>query len=407
MQSILIVDDLESIHEMLDAVIQPIGFNTAFATDGKVALEKLRKERYDIILTDINMKPMDGLALLAEIRKIDPAAIVIMMSGYANIDNATKSLKLGAFDFLTKPFKVDQLMSAITRATAERRKRLESSDGSILEVASILAGDSAAVKRLRDSIERHAQTNTPLLLIGESGTQKSSIAAIIHEKGPNADGAFITVDVTQLDEAALVANLVAADGTAGKSVADASGGTLFIRNVDALPHPLQVPLGNLIRTLKGETRFICSTSRDLEKLVEKGDFEDALYFRIAANVIDVPTLRDRAEDIPAIALAYLSKKGLANITLGAKANALMQAYRWPRNYTELKSALESAAEQAKDGAISPDNLPDSLRDLSSWPSLAEYLEQQAKRYRSQVLAACQGDRERAAEILGCDVAELV
>ncbi len=406
MQSILIVDDLESIHEMLDAVIQPTGYSTVFATDGQIALEKMRRERFDIVLTDINMKPMDGIALLAKIREIDPAAIVIMMSGYANVDNATKALKLGAFDFLTKPFKVDQLMSAISRATDERRKRLEASSGIATDVASILAGDSPAVKKLKDSIERLAKTNTPVLFTGESGTQRASLAAIVHEKSAAAEGAFIALDAKQLDAEALHAELVGNEEQPAKAIVSATGGTLFVANIDHLPLTIQRSVGQQIRELKGELRFICSTSRDLERQVEKGEFEDALYFRIATNVVEPPPLRERAEDIPAIAMAFLSKKGYANAGLGDRASALLQAYRWPGNYVELKEVLEAAASAADGAVIGQDHLPEKLSDTSNWPSLADYLAAQGDRYRQQVLRACQGDRERAAGILGCDAAEL-
>lgn len=127
MHSILIVDDIESIHEILNAVIEPIGFNTAFATDGPTAIEMVEQNHYDIVLTDINMKPMDGLDLLEKLKAINPNIIVVMMSGYATIENATRSLKLGAFDFITKPFKVDELIAAINRATKESEKLSEAS----------------------------------------------------------------------------------------------------------------------------------------------------------------------------------------------------------------------------------------------------------------------------------------
>ena len=406
MHSILIVDDLESIHEMLDAVIQPIGYNTAFATNGEIALEKLRKERFDIVLTDINMKPMDGIALLGKIKAIDPTAIVIMMSGFANVDNATKALKLGAFDFLTKPFKVDQLMASINRATVERRKRLEAASGASADVASILAGDSPAVKKLKETIERHAKNNAPLLLLGEQGTQKASIANIVHEKSAAAAGPFLALDAKTLSAEQLAEELVSANGEKGKTLAAASSGTLFLSNVDLLPAPIQKALGNQIRDLRGDTRFICATASDLERLVEAGSFEDALYFRIAANIVHTPSLRDRSEDIPAISMAFLSKKGHASIAIGERAAALMQAYRWPGNYAELKDVLETAAASARDGSIGLEQLPDKLQDLSGWPTLADHLEEQARRYRHQVLAACQGDRERAAQVLDCDPADL-
>ncbi len=284
MQSILIVDDLESIHEMLDAVIQPIGYNTAFATDGEIALQKIREERYDIVLTDINMKPMDGLALLAQIKEADPEAIVIMMSGYANVENATQALKLGAFDYLTKPFKVDQLMNSIARAAAERKKRRQSGNAAAAQNSILLSGDSETAKSLNERLTRAAKLPTPLLITGDTGTQKANIAALVHARSDAAGEPFVTIDAKKADSGELPGMLFDSAGAASETIRSAEGGFLFLANIDAIPRELQASLGTLIRDLKGETRVICSSSHDLEQLVEQGQFEDGLYFRIANNL---------------------------------------------------------------------------------------------------------------------------
>ncbi|EDY84857.1 Sigma-54 interaction domain family [Verrucomicrobiia bacterium DG1235] len=406
MQSILIVDDLESIHEMLDAVIQPIGYNTAFATDGEIALQKIREEHYDIVLTDINMKPMDGLALLAQIKEADPNAIVIMMSGYANIENATKALKLGAFDYLTKPFKVDQLMASIERASIERKKRLESGNGSAAQNSILLSGDSIAIKSFVERLNRAAKLPTPLLVTGEAGTQKASIAAIVHAKSELAGGPFVTIDAKKLDPAELAETLLNSEGAPSDTILSARDGFLFVANVDAVPSDLQNSLGNLIRDLKGETRVICSSSIDLEQLVEDGEFEDALYFRIANNALHVPSLRDRADDIAALSLAYFAQEHLPFTAIGENAGALLQGYRWPGNYTELQEVLSSAAAIAEDQTIREADLPEKLRDTSSWPNLEQHLAAQTEQYKRAVVKACQGDTAKAAQILGCDPSDL-
>lgn len=406
MQSILIVDDLESIHEMLDAVIQPIGYHTAFATDGEIALRKIREEHYDIVLTDINMKPMDGLALLEQIKEADPNAIVIMMSGYANVDNATRALKLGAFDFLTKPFKVDQLMASISRASSERKKRLEAGSVKAGQNTILLAGDSEAARTLSDRIHRAAKLPTPLLVTGETGTQKASVVAMVHAKSPLSEGPIVTLDAKTADPEALVAELFDEEGKPGETVQAAQGGFVHIANIDRFPLDKQAALGNLIRDLKGETRIVCSSSRDLEQLIEAGKFEDALYFRIANNALPIPSLRDRSEDLPAMALAYFAQNNLPQSAIGEQASALLQAYRWPGNYDELQEILAAAATVADDQTIHEQDLPESLRDTSHWPNLEEFLAQQSQRYRSQVLQACQGDKAKAAQILACDPSDL-
>lgn len=401
MQSILIVDDLESIHEMLEAVIQPIGFNTVFATDGETALEKLRQETFEIVLTDINMTPMDGLTLLGEIRKIDPDAVVLMMSGFANVENATEALKLGAFDFLTKPFKVDQLMASINRAAVERKKRREAKSNVQADLDCILTGTSEAAKKLTESVKRHAKSKTPLLITGETGTQKSAIASIIHGQSEGSDHTLVTIDARKLDEHEFYAQLHTPDGVPSEIIESAKGGTLFIANIDRVALATQAKLGNLIRDLKGQVRVICSSSRDLDALVEAGEFEDVLFFRIATSVIEAPALRDRSEDLPAMVMAYFAENGLTQLSTGSQATALLGAYQWPGNYAELKETLDAAAETVgTDNVIHKDNLPEKLSDTSSWPTLAEHLEAQASRYRAQVLKACQGDSGKAAQVLG-------
>lgn len=406
MQSILIVDDLESIHEMLGAVIQPIGYNTAFATDGEIALQKIRQEHYDIVLTDINMKPMDGLTLLAQIKEADPNAIVIMMSGYANIDNATKALKLGAFDYLTKPFKVDQLMRSINRASEAHKKRSSSSSSFTSQNSLILSGDSELARSFSDRLNRAAKLPTPLLITGDAGTQKAQIAAVVHARSDLAGQAFVTIDAKKAGPTELSELLFEADGAPSETVRSALGGFLFISNIDAIPQQMQAELGNLIRDLKGDIRVVCSSSRDLEQMVEAGEFEDALYFRIANNALQVPALRDRPEDISAIALAYFAQNHLAFNTIAETAVALMQGYRWPGNYTEFQEVLSAAAEAGEGQTIHQNDLPEKLRDISSWPNLEAYLAEQAERYKQAVLKACRGDSAKAAQILRIDAAEL-
>lgn len=406
MHSILIVDDLESIHEMLDAVIQPIGYDTAFASDGEMALKKFSQGRYDIVLTDINMKPMDGLELLRQLKEIDPNVIVMMMSGYANVENATRSLKLGAFDFLTKPFKVDQLMDALKRASKVRLKATQGAAKSDADVSSLLVGESPRGRKLREAIARHAKAQSPLLLIGEIGSQKRVIASLIHQRSEAREAPFEEIDLKTASAAEIQDLLVDRDGRPGSLVQSAKGGTLLASNLDCLPRELHTAFAALLRDAKADLRVVCSTTRDLERMVEKGEFDDALYFRIATNPLQVPPLRERSDDLPAIARAHLAKEGRQDLTLSAQAAALLKGYRWPGNFSEFVETLDAAAANAERGVIGEEALPDKLRDFSSWPSLEQHLEEQAAAYKGKVLAACLGDRARAAEILGCAESEL-
>ncbi|MEM9158139.1 MAG: sigma-54 dependent transcriptional regulator [Verrucomicrobiota bacterium] len=402
MPSILIVDDQESIHEMLDSVVQPMGFETSFASNGSEALEKFKQQPSDIVLTDIRMEAMDGIQLLAEVRKINPKAIVIMMSGYADTKNAMASLKQGAFDYLTKPFKVDQLISAIKRAILKIREQAAEKKETNEDPSQALIGDSAAIGKLRQTIAKLATTKTPILLQGEAGTQKALIASLIHESDSSEEESpFISVDCKSISPEGLRIQLIQ-----GQSIDQAKGGTLFIRDVDELPIDLQGELGNKIREVKTEVRIICSSGLDLEAKVNQGAFDDSLFYRISTIPVHIPSLRERSQDVPLLAISILQKSGIEDLEFNGRAKALLQGYRWPGNYTELKEVVEAAAGQAEDGQIGGDDLPEKVKNIEAWPTLSEHLQESTHEYMIRVLQACQGDVERAAKILECEKEKL-
>ena len=189
MPAVLIVDDLLSIHEMLDAVIQPTGFATAFCTDGEKALVRYKAEKYDLVLADIDMKPMDGITLLKQLKLYDPNCVVIIMTAYASTDSAIQALKFGAFDYLQKPFKVDELIATLKRGMEFRKTSAERSARSTLsatkstEIEHRLIGQSAKAKKLIQQIKKLSAVHTPVLLVGESGTGKGSVAEVLHATG--------------------------------------------------------------------------------------------------------------------------------------------------------------------------------------------------------------------------------
>lgn len=400
MQSILIVDDLDTIHDMLDTVVQPLGYQTAFASNGRQALQMYQEKAYDIVLTDISMEPMDGLELLVRLRETDPKAIVIMMSGYADIDKAMRSLRGGAYDFLTKPFKVDQLIKAINRAAAKSRevKSGASQGGS----ESDLIGESQVARKLRQAIDKLAGTNTPILLQGEIGTQRSLIAHILHDKSEARDEAFVTVDCAAAEAEELKARLIGSDGQGGSALKDARGGTLFIKDIDKLPIELQPRLGEIISETKGDLRFICSSCLNLESRVDSGKFDDSLFYRISTVPVSVPSLRDRPEDVPSIAQAILRERKLDDIEISAEAKSLLQGYLWHGNVRELRETIETAAAVCEENRIDPDDLPEKISNVDSWPTLQDFMGEKSQEYMQRVLNACQGDVDRAAQVLKCD-----
>jgi len=405
MQSILIVDDMEPIHEMLDTFVQPLGYSTRFASNGNDAIKAYQEERPDIVLTDIKMAPMDGLELAQKLKAIDPEVIVIMMSGHASMDNALTSLKVGAFDYLTKPFKIDQLMAAISRAS----KLIESQQpGQSDESAGFLIGKSTAANSLKESIAHVSKSSSPVLLQGEKNTQKSLIAARISQSQASEDSnaPFVVFNCKDTDPNCIREKLLGEDKLGGTLLKEAEGGTLLIENIDALPRESQSKAAEIVTDHKTQTRFIVSTSENLEQLVDKGAFDDTLYYRISSHTIDVPSLKERSEDIPLIAKSILSDLGKDEIQIGERAQSLLQSYRWPGNFKELQEAIEHAADQCSDGTIHAENLPERVNDLSEWSKLADYIEEATLEYKRRVLQACHGDLELAAEVLGCEQGQL-
>lgn len=404
MQSILIVDDIKSIHEMLDTIVQPLGYSTHYASNGNDALKAYQETRPHIVLADIKMAPMDGLELTKKIKEIDPEAIVIMMSGNASMENALIALKIGAFDYLTKPFKVDQLMSAISRAT-ERLKTRQSQQG---KIADALIGNSQAVQALKQAINRVANSTAPALLLGETGTQKSLVASHIHQSqaNPESDSPFLSFDCKANETNVIREQLIGENMGGGPLLEASEGGTLFLGNIDALPLELQNEANNIIRDVKMQTRFIFSTSKNLEQLVESNEFNDSLYYRISSLAVQVPSLKERPEDIPSIANSILKALDMEAIEINEQARALLQSYRWPGNFEELQEAIEHAAAQCSDNTIRVDDLPARISDITGWTKLADYLEEATLDYKRRVLQACHGNSEQAADILGCEASQL-
>jgi DNA-binding NtrC family response regulator len=405
MQSILIVDDMEPIHEMLDTFVQPLGYSTRFASNGNDAIKAYQEERPDIVLTDIKMSPMDGLELAQKLKTIDPEVIVIMMTGYSSIDNALTSLKMGAFDYLTKPFKIDQLMAAISRASNLIQSQQTSQSD---ESSGFLIGDSTAVTSLKEAIAYVSTSSSPVLLQGEKNALKSLIAARISQSQASEDSnaPFVVFNCKDTDANSIREKLLGEDKLGGTLLKEAKGGTLLIENIDALPRESQSEAVDMINGHKEQTRFIFSTSGNLEQLVEKGAFDDSLYYRISSHTIDVPSLKERSEDIPLIAKSILSDLGKDEVQIDDRAQSLLQSYRWPGNFKELQEAIEHAAGQCSDGTIHAENLPERVNDLSEWSKLADYIEEATLEYKRRVLQACQGDLELATEVLGCEQGQL-
>lgn len=414
MPSVLIVDDLLSIHEMLEAVIQPTGFSTAFATDGEKALARYKADKFDLVLADIDMKPMDGITLLKQLKAYDPNAIVVIMTAYASTESAVQALKFGSFDYLQKPFRVDELIATLKRAmefkqfNAERASAAQAPTIKAADVDGRLVGDSPQNRKLVQQVKKLAAVRTPVLLQGEPGTGKTTVAEILHVGSASADAPLVRIDCAVREGTDFHDGLLGSNGVGGAWVQQARGGTLLLQNLQCLPLPMQQELVGVLRNTAHGFRLVCTTTEDLEKLTDEGRFNDELFYRVASLPVLLAPLRERASDIPALVKFFLARATNPNfdanlIEFTADAADTLRAYQWPGNLTELGQVVTQIAATSDVRLVTSAQLPMRLKEVKDWPTLAEYLAGQERQYVERVLSACRGDKAAASKVLGTEL----
>jgi two-component system, NtrC family, response regulator HydG len=417
MPSILIVDDLISIHEMLEAVIQPTGYTTSFATDGEKALARYKAEKFDLVLADIDMKPMDGITLLKHLKQYDPGCVVIIMTAYASTESAIQALKFGAFDYLQKPFRVDELIRTLKRGVEFKRVITERESTGVIsgakpaDLEARLVGGSPRIQRLIAQLRKLATAHTPVLITGELGAGHEIAAELLHLAGTPAGSPLIDIDCKLQSPEALHDGLLGPEGAGGRWVQQAKGGTLVLQHVQCLPTEAQEKLVSVLRGTAHQLRLICTTELDLEKLTEEGGFHEELFYRIAALPVQMPPLRERLEDLPAL-LADVATRSVnpqfdaRQIEFTDDALATLRAYRWPGNLAEFTQVISQTLSTAETRVVTSAQLPLRIHELKDWPNLADYLAGQQKQYVARVLHATGGDKARAAQVLGLDPSQL-
>jgi two-component system response regulator HydG len=402
---------------MLDAVIQPTGFSTAFATDGEKALTRYKAEKFDLVLADIDMKPMDGITLLKQLKQYDPNSVTIIMTAYASTESAVQALKFGAFDYLQKPFRVDELIATLRRGIEFREiqaQRATVPAGTGVKAADIegrLVGKSAQITKLIQQVKKLAAVRTPVLLVGENGTGKTSVAEILHGATGADISHFVRIDCSLSSEQSFRDGLLGHNGEGGPWVRDAKGGTLFLQHLQCLSLPVQKELVSVLRNTAHGFRLVCSTTEDLEKMVDGGRFNDELFYRVASLPLAMPPLRDRKEDIALLVKHFCLRATNPLVDTNVieftdDAMAVLTAYHWPGNLTEMFQLVSKIASTTETRVMTSEQLPLRLRQVESWPTLAEFTAGQEKQYMDRVLHACRGDKAVAAKVLGIDVARL-
>lgn len=438
MAKILVVDDERDICRALSILLSKEGYSVKEAYNGEEALELVKREAFDLIMTDIKMEKMDGFALLREAQKISPETPVIMMTAFASVGSAVEAMRAGAADYITKPFINDEIRLTVKRIIEGKKLELENlilrQELSQRKAAyPDIIGSSEPMQRVFTVMEKVIPSKTNILITGESGTGKGLVAQAIHESGPRKDKPFISINCGAIPENLLESELFGhKKGAFTSAVEDkkglitmANGGTLFLDEIGELPPALQVKLLHVIQSREltpvGDTRpvtvdvrIIAATNADLMQRVKEGRFREDLYYRVNVIEIRIPSLRERKDDIPVLIKHYLevfSKEAGKNIRdVDYEAMQALLAYDWPGNVRELRNTIERAVVLAEGDIITIHDLPDKIRTIDiegvQTSMLRQALDGFEREYIRRSLAENKGNKEATAVKLGIDLATL-
>ena len=437
-RSILIADDEESMRHLLSVFLRDHGYEVRAVSNGEDALKELAARDFDLVLSDVRMPRMDGLTLLSEVQRLHPHVTVIVMSAYGSHDTAIEAMKAGAYDYVSKPFKPDEVLLVLQKA-AEREKLLRENRRLRGELAAgwrvdNLVGGSEAMADVLRQVRKVAPAKATVLLTGESGTGKELVARAIHDLGPRASFPFVAVNCgaipAHLIESELFGHVKGAFTDASRDkkglVAEADGGTLFLDEIGELPTQLQVKLLRFlqeeevrrvgdVRSDTVDVRVIAATARDLSSAVAAGDFREDLFYRLNVVAIRLPALRERPGDVEDLARHFLARfsrlrAGTPLTGISAEAMDALKAWRWPGNVRELEHAIERAVVLAEGPNVLEEDLPETVRNRPAPAAAAELPEEslsldRAKRALEEriiraALVKTGGNRTRAAELLG-------
>lgn len=381
---ILVVDDEESIREFLEIMLKKEGYEVSTAEDGQKAKDILQKKSFDMVISDLQMPHVTGIELLKHVKDSYPETVFMLITAFGTTETAVEAMKMGAYDYVTKPFKIDEVRMNIANALKSQHLEVEvrTLKKELVREYSFqnMVGNSPAMHAIFDLIKRVSHANTNILITGESGTGKEVIAKSIHYSGPLKDKPFVTVNCGAIPENLMESEMFGhKKGSFTGAVVDKTGlfevannGTLFLDEVGELPLSVQVKLlraiqERIIRRVgatedtKVDVRIIAATNRNLEEMVAKGSFRQDLFYRL--NVINIrsPSLRDRPDDIPLLANHFLRKynerlgKNIGAIS--EEAMAIMKKYNYPGNVRELENMIERTVALEAGSTILPESLP--------------------------------------------------
>ena len=444
MARILLVDDEPSILSVLSTLMKSEGHESVAVRGGEKAQEILLAESFDLMISDIRMAPVDGMQLLKVAHRERPDMAVIMLTAYGSVETAVLAMKEGAFDYVTKPFKVDELLLTVQRALDYTRVRNENDDlrlqlGVRYQFEHIVA-ESAAMRRVCEIIGRVARTDATVLILGESGTGKELVAQAIHAHSARRGRKFIPINCAALPEPLLESEMFghvkgAFTGATATKIGlfeAADGGTIFLDEIGTMPAGIQAKLLRVLQdrqirkvgsndSMPVDVRVIAATNDRLEKAIEEQRFREDLYYRLSVIPVEIAPLRERREDILPLVRHFIRSEVRNDDhlpTLEPDAELTLERYAWPGNVRELQNAVRHALAFASNGVIKRADLPAKVINATGGAtaagepvdmkgqSLRFFLRAKEREYLEQVLKSFEGDKEKAAKALRISLATL-
>lgn len=437
MTKILVVDDEQSMRDFLAIMLKKDGHEVVTAENGAAAVKAIQTEIFDLVITDVRMPGIDGIGVLKTVKDISADTVVLVITAFATAETAVEAMKLGAYDYITKPFKIDEIKLVIQKALEKRHLRTEN----VLLKREIKSragfdnfiGKSEPMQKVFSLIRQVADTTSTVLITGESGTGKELVAKAVHFNSARKDRAFVTVNCGALPETLLESELFGhMKGSFTGAISNkqglfeaANGGTIFLDEISATTPALQIKLLRVLQDrtfmrvggtteIKVDVRVIAASNKDLMEEVGKGVFREDLYYRLNVLPIQIPPLRDRKEDIPLLIEFFLEKlaQGKPRKKITPETLKLLTSHRWPGNVRELENTVERLAILASGEAILPDHVPDFIKNYQpsseGFPAdipdqginLEALLENAEKTLLYKALDKAGGVKTEAAKLLG-------
>jgi two-component system response regulator AtoC len=432
-ERILVVDDEEQMRDLLTKILERKGYQVSVCGNGVEALAILEKEPMDLVVTDVRMPGLNGMEALRAIKELNPEIVVLIMTAFGSIDQAVQAVKDGAYDYINKPFKIDEMLLTIEKALDERYLRHEVStlrqELRTRYHFENLIGKSRAMQDVFGLIEQVAGSRSTVMIYGKSGTGKELVAKAVHYNSPRSSKAFVAVNCAAIPAELLESELFGHEkGSFTGAIATkvgkfelATGGTLFLDEIGSMRLDLQAKILRALqerevervggtRTIKIDVRVVAATNRDLKKAVDEGAFREDLYYRLNVVPITLPDLTDRQEDVPLLANHFVQKfaqeSNPAIREISKEAMAVLMSHTWPGNVRELENVIERAVTLGRGPAILPGDLPSHLtggaNPLDRAMAKEATLEDLERDYIAMTLRRTKGHQIRAASILGID-----